>query len=176
MALDVDRTRVDGIWWRHVPAGGDPLFRPDPPPDGRWQRGSVVAAVYLADSEETTWAEWYRVLAELGIPPMHRLPRDLWRWEVSRDRVADLSTEARLARVGLALPPPGRWSWPGYQAIGEALWEEGWPALLAPSAARPGSGRILCLFRTARAVPGARPVKPRKRVVEPPVPPVGMQT
>jgi hypothetical protein len=107
---------------------------------------------------------------------MHQLPRDLWPWEVSRDSVADLSTEARLGRVGLPLPPPGRWSWPRYQAVGEALWEEGWPALLAPSAARPESGRILCIFRVARAVPGARPMKPRKRFTEPPAPPVGLHT
>jgi hypothetical protein len=44
----------------------------------RWQRGAIVDAVYLGDAAETVWAEWYRHLAEAGIPPAARLPgRDL---------------------------------------------------------------------------------------------------
>lgn len=116
LPLDVDACAVDGIWWRHIVPGGDIWYWPDPPPDARWQRGEVVGAYYLADSAETAWAEWYRSLAELGIPPAQALPRDLWRIGVSLERVADLSTEARLARVGLRprrreveplLVPPG---------------------------------------------------------------------
>ncbi len=52
----------------------------------------MVGAFYLAGDEETAWAEWYRQLAELGIPPAKSLPRDLWRIGVDLDRVADLST------------------------------------------------------------------------------------
>jgi len=55
--VDVDAIDVAGIWWRQTPHGGDPLFRADPPADGRWQRGDVVAAMYFADSEETARAE-----------------------------------------------------------------------------------------------------------------------
>jgi hypothetical protein len=91
VALGVDAASVSGVWFRHVPAGGEPLFRPERPADGRWQRGEVVEGFYLADSEETAWAEWYRALAELAIPPMRQLPRDLWRFEVEIQRVADLS-------------------------------------------------------------------------------------
>jgi len=29
--VDVDAIVVDGVWWRQVPHGGDPLFRADPP-------------------------------------------------------------------------------------------------------------------------------------------------
>ena len=101
MPLDVDPAPVRGVWFRHVPAGGVPLFRPACPADGRWQRGDVVEGFYLADSEQTAWAEWYRVLAELAIPPMRQLPRDLWRFELDLDRVADLSSPERLARVSL---------------------------------------------------------------------------
>jgi hypothetical protein len=48
--------------------------------------GSNLAAIYLADEEQTAWAEWYRVLAEMGLPPTHQMPRDLWRWTVRKRR------------------------------------------------------------------------------------------
>ncbi|HEY7932821.1 MAG TPA: hypothetical protein VID48_03260 [Solirubrobacteraceae bacterium] len=43
----------------------------------RWQHGSTLAAIYLADEESTAWAEWHRVLAESALPPAHGMPRDL---------------------------------------------------------------------------------------------------
>ncbi|MGH3017412.1 MAG: RES domain-containing protein [Gaiellaceae bacterium] len=135
----------------------------------------MVDALYLADEEATLWAEWYRHLAERGLPPMFKLPRDVWRHRVAASRVADLTNASRLGRVGLNLPVPGRESWRPYQTVGEQLWREGWPGLLAPSAARP-DGRVLCVFVDD---PGALPVRPvgRPRVVsEPPAPPTGMRT
>ena len=65
---EVEGRRVTGFWLRHQPAGGLPLARRDPPPDSRWQRGAIVDALYLADIEDTVWAEWYRHLAESAIP------------------------------------------------------------------------------------------------------------
>jgi RES domain-containing protein len=172
---DVEGRRVTGFWLRHQPAGGLPLAQRDPQPDNRWQRGDVVDALYLADSEATVWAEWYRHLAERGLPPSAAMPRDLWRWRVDVD-VADLSDRARLEAAGLPMPRPGRRRWTAFQAVGEALAAAGWAGLLAPSAARP-EGRALCLFRGRDgAVRGARPVPPPRRVVEPPAPPTGMVT
>lgn len=55
--MDVDAIAVAEIWWRQTPHGGDPLFRADPPSDGRWQRGETVGALYFADCEQTAWAE-----------------------------------------------------------------------------------------------------------------------
>jgi RES domain-containing protein len=145
------------------------------PPDNRWQRGSVVDAIYLADDEATTWAEWYRHLAENGIPPAQALPRDLWRWHVDVE-IADLSTGTRLARVGLPLPIPGRHTWPPFQEVGEALWREGLRGLIAPSAAR-SAGTTLCLFWEGEAeIEGAEPLPPPERIAEPPAPPTGMTT
>lgn len=34
--------------------------------DGRWQRGSVVEGLYLADTEETAWAECDRGAGRVG--------------------------------------------------------------------------------------------------------------
>jgi RES domain-containing protein len=157
-----------------VPAGIDPLGTGSPPGDGRWQRGAKVAAIYLADGEETVWAEWYRMLAERALPPRLALPRELWRIEVKLDAVADLSTADRLTRLGLAPPRPGRSTWPAYQEVGEQLRADGLAGLVAPSAARP-AGRVLCVFlpTTARAVVAAD--APR-RVDEAPPPPRGLTT
>jgi RES domain-containing protein len=131
--------------------------------------------LYLAEEVATVWAEWYRYLAERGLPPLHRLPRDLWRYRVLRTAVADLTDAARLRDVGLEMPAPGRSSWPRYQAVGEQLWREGWPGLVAPSAARP-EGRVLCLFVDDPDVLPARPIARPRVVAEPPVPPTGMRT
>jgi hypothetical protein len=86
--LDVDPTAVAGTWLRHVPAGFDAYHRPPHPADNRWQRGSVVDALYFADSEDTVWAEWYRFLAEAGLPPRQALPRDLWRRRIELPQIA----------------------------------------------------------------------------------------
>jgi RES domain-containing protein len=134
-----------------------------------------VDALYLADEEDTLWAEWYRHLAERGVPPMHHLPRDVWRFRVPRLDVADLTTAEQLALVGLSPPTPGRASWPSCQDVGETLWRDGWRGLVAPSAARPG-GVVLCLFAQDPATLPAEPVPPPSVVTAPPVPPTGMRT
>jgi hypothetical protein len=174
LSLSVDEARIRGEWLKHAPATLPPIPPRTDPPESRWQRGGVVDALYLADTEETTWAEWYRHLAELGLPPNRALPRDLWRWRVDIV-VADLSDEARLARVALSMPTPGRATWPPFQAVGEQLWREGWPGLVAPSAARP-AGQVLCLFREGDEIAGAEPQFPPARIDEPPAPPRGMTT
>jgi hypothetical protein len=175
VALDVDAVDAAGAWLRHIPHAADARSRPLPCGDNRWQRGGVVDALYLAGDEDTLWAEWYRHLAERGLPPTRQLPRDLWRFRVAALEVADLSHEDRLARVGLPLPVPGRKTWPPYHHVGETLWREGWPGLLAPSAARP-SGLVLCLFTVDPLVLPAEPVPPPTVVTEPPTPPTGMRT
>lgn len=162
MALDVAAVAVRGRWLKHTFPGSRPLPEREPAPDNRWQRGDVVDALYLADSEETTWAEWYRHLAERMIPPLAQMPRDLWSWEVDVE-VADLSTKEQIAAVGLSSPQPGRGSWPAFQGVGERLWKEDRPGLTAPSAARPG-GRVLCLFRSADGVRGATAIDPPRRI------------
>ena len=89
--------------------------------------------------------------------------------------VADLSDERRLGRVGLPHLQPTRLQWPTFQPVGEQLHRDGWRGLVSASAARP-KGRILCVFRTAREVPGIRPLPPPTTIEEPPVVPTGMRT
>jgi RES domain-containing protein len=137
--------------------------------------GDVVEGFYLADSEATAWAEWYRALAEYGIPPLRQLPRDLWTYRVTIERVADLSSVERLARVGLAPPAPDRRQWPPCQVVGETLFAEGWAGLVYESAARTDS-RALCLFRPTESLAGVRPTPPPRAHNEPPVVPRRLRT
>ena len=167
------------MFFRHVPAGGDPLFRPEHPADGRWQRGEIVEGFYLADSERTAWGEWYRALAELAVPPMRQMPRDLWRFDVNVEEIVDLSNANKLAAVGLPLPVPARSQWPWFQVVGETLAKEGWPGILYPSASRAAhseGNHALCLFRRKPRISGARPVGPPTHYDEPPAPPTGLRT
>ncbi len=73
------------------------------------------------------------------------------------------------------MPKPNREEWPEFQAVGEALHAEGWPALVAPSAAR-SEGLILCVFREDTTVPGTLPVPPPVTYDEPPYVPKGLST
>jgi hypothetical protein len=61
----------------------------------------VVRAFYLADREDTAWAEWYRHTSELGAPPASRMPRDTWRISVDLNEIADLTEVGMLAKHGL---------------------------------------------------------------------------
>jgi RES domain-containing protein len=135
-----------------------------------------VEGFYLAADEETTWAEWYRALAELAVPPMRQMPRDLWRFEVDLEDVADLSDVGKLEAVGLSQPVPSRRQWPRFQAVGEALAAGGWTGILYPSAARLGSKAALCVFRRESSLAGIDPVGPPARYDEPPAPPSGLRT
>jgi RES domain-containing protein len=174
LALDVDAISIRGTWVRHGRSPSLPLPDRDPPPDARWQRGAIVDALYLADTEPTAWAEWYRHLAEVGVPPDQWLPTYLWSWRLDVE-VANLSSEARLHRVGLSSPSPGRHTWLPFQQAGQDLFAEGWAGLIAPSAARPAS-LVLCLFRRGGSIPGATPVPPARKVTAAPTPPTGMTT
>ena len=169
------RIHVQGAWWRVTRADSDPLVWTTEPADGRWQRGSIVRALYLGDSEATVWAEWYRHTAELGVPPQQRLPRAIWLIDVDLDDIADLTAPVILAEEGIARLDPTRRQWPKTQPIGEALWRDGARGLLAPSAARKG-GRVLAIFRTKKDVEGATAVPPPRRYDELPTVPPGLRT
>lgn len=156
-----------------MPHEADLLGRASLPTDGRWQRGAVVGGLYLADASETVTAEWYRVLAELGLSPQESVPYDQHRWEVDLE-LADLSDGERLRAVGLDMPRPSRRTWHSYQEVGERCWREGWPGLIAPSAARPES-LIVCVFTHAWPPAKCTPLDAHTVSAVPP-PPRGLRT
>lgn len=173
------RIHVSGAWWRITRADSDPLVWTTEAADGRWQRGSVVRALYLGDSEATVWAEWYRHTSEAGIPPQQRLPRAIWRIEVNVDDIADLTATGVLAGEGITRLDPTRRQWPKTQPIGESYWREGARGVLAPAAAREG-GRVLAIFRPndgpTTSIDGVRAVPPPKRYRDLPALPPGLRT
>jgi RES domain-containing protein len=175
MAADIPSVPVTGTWHRHVPPGADPLALRQPAPDGRWQRGSEIAGLYLAQDEPTAWAEWYRALAEIGEPPDSRLPRDLWRIAVDATPVADMTGAAALRALGLPDPVPERAQWPAFQAAGTRLAASGYAGILFRSTARP-NGLCLCVFARAGAFPGVSAPAQPERITAAPTPPRGMRT
>lgn len=173
MAPALDAVHVGGEWIRHAPHRSDLLGRSAEPTDGRWQRGDVVRGLYLADETDTAVAEWYRFLAERGLPPAYAMTHDHHVWELGLD-LADLRSARRLAALGLDLPSPGRRTWRRYQQVGETLWREGWTGLVTRSAARP-EAFVVCVFAEEWPPDGCAP----KRAIEithVPVPPTGMMT
>jgi len=174
MPPDVATVPVTGTWYRHVPAGVAPMPG-EPAPDGRWQRGGQVAGLYLAKDKDTMWAEWYRALAELGEPPDTRLPRDVWRFRVQLERVADMSEHGALPAVGLPDMLPDRWQWATFQDVGVGLAKEGFQAVLFHSSARP-AGLCLCVFGAEQGFAGVTPSGRPERVTAAPPAPRGMRT
>ncbi len=151
--LKSGRIQVAGTWWRQVRAGIGPLDWIEPPPDARWQRGSEVGALYLADSPETAWAEFYRALSEYGVPPSRAMPRRLAEIAIDLGEIEDLVGEGALEEHKLPRPAPSSSAWLQFQLVGERLFNEGASGLVAPSAARKG-GRVLCLFRPQLEIEG----------------------
>lgn len=171
--LELAWVPIEGIWVRHAYAGPEvarhvyPHGRP-----GRWQTERVLAT-YLADREPTAWAEFYRFMAERETPPEDAMPQDLFRVRVELERVADLRTEKARRRLGLPRMRPSREQWPAFQAVGEALAEQGAQGVLYASAARTRSV-CLCVFEAGLA--GLSVVGAPVTVVVPPPPPRGLRT
>jgi hypothetical protein len=146
-----------------------------PAGDGRWQRGEHLAGLYVAQDPDTVWAEWYRALAELGEPPDAWLPRDLWKFTLNLQRVADLTIPAALRSLGLPDLLPDRSQWPAFQDAGHRLAAEGFAGVLFRSSARP-DGLCVCVFATDQDFPGVRATGSPKRITVAPVVPRGMRT
>jgi len=119
----------------------------------------VVRGLYLADSEDTAWAEWLRATAEQGAPPASRLPRAMCPLEVDLDGIADLTRPRQLTRLGLGTMRPTQAQWADTQPVGERLWRDGAAGILSPSAAHEGH-TVLTVFRTGPDVPGVVEANP----------------
>jgi RES domain-containing protein len=143
--------------------------------DGRWQTGAVVRGIYLADTEETAWAEWYRHTSEQGAPPASRMPRDTWRIAVDVTDIADLTAPGVLDKHAITELHPTRRQWPLTQPVGEAYYRDRCRGLLAPSAAHEG-GQVLAIYRPLPALPGLTPVPPPNHYDDLPPLPTGLRT
>ncbi len=161
---------VHGTWARHTAPG---MAGIDPHSGGSRWLGPGRRGVYLADRDETAWAELYRALAESRREPTGAMPRDLHRVAVSLNHVADLSTERSRRELGLPRMQATQKQWPAFQAVGERLVADGAQAILYRSAART---RALCLCVVEAGLPGLTVPAPPVRVIAPPPPPRGLRT
>jgi RES domain-containing protein len=161
---------VTGTWARHTAPG---VGGTEPHAGGsRWLHPGRPG-VYLADREETVWAELYRAMAEGERGPLAAMPRELHRVSVTLDRVADLSAERARRAVGLPRIRPTQKQWPVFQAVGEQFLSDGAQGVLYSSAARV---RSLCLCVFEAGLPGLTVVGEPVRVIAPPPPPRGLRT
>jgi len=112
-----------------------------------------VRGLYLADSEDTAWAEWLRATAEQGVPPAYRLPRATCPLEVDLDGMANLTGPRQLKKLGIGPMRPTQVQWADTQPVGEHLWRDGAAGILSLSAAHEGH-TVLTVFRTGPDVPG----------------------
>jgi len=173
MAERIVHVPIQGAWSRHVRAGQGGLATGRGGRGGRFHR-SGQPAVYLADSDATAWAEWYRWLAEQAYPPEQGLPRDLHRIAVELDTVVDLSSAATRRAAGVPERlRPAQSQWPAFQDQADRWRAEGAHGVLYSSAART---RSLCLCVFDAGLPGLRIEAEPVRVLAPPPPPRGLRT
>jgi len=135
----------------------------------------VVRALYVAGTEETAWAEWYRYTSEQGAPPASRLPRDTWRIAIDVTDIGDLSDMATLGLHGITELLPTRRQWRTTQPVGESYHHDGYRGILAPSAAHVG-GQVLTVFRPLPALPGILAIPPANHYTDLPALPTGLRT
>jgi len=173
MSNPVDLVPVEGTWFRHVHAGMNGLAVSHGGNGGRFNPPGLPA-LYLADSEPTAWAEWYRWLAEWTRSPAEHLPRDLYRVAVELTEVADLRTMA--ARQQASAPArmrPTSTQWPVFQELGARLQAQGAQGILYASAART---RSLCLCVFGAGLEHLRVDGEPVTIITPPPPPRGLRT
>lgn len=164
---------IQGTWVRHVLAGVDGLGVRAGGNGGRFHRPGR-AALYLADTAETAWAEWYRWLAEWNRSPVEHVPRDLYRIAVDLRNVVDLSTASARQAAGLpARMRPSSRQWTTFQSASDRFAAQGADGVLYASAART---RSLCLCVFEPGLPGLTIEGTPVRALTPPAPPRGLRT
>jgi hypothetical protein len=133
-----------------------------------------VCGLYLADGAATATAEWYRFLAERGLPPSRAIPHDhrIWRIELE---LADLSSPERLAAVGPSAPEPSRRTWQVFQDVGDALWRAGLVRVARRVRGTPRSADRLHIRPQHLAPAGCEPLRADEITDVPPLP-IGMIT
>jgi RES domain-containing protein len=138
-------TSLEVVAFRHVSAAHDPLSGMGALLNGgRWNPPQSFATVYLGLDIETVVDEFHRMAARQGLTVDDFLPRRLYRVRVRLGSVLDL--RAPEARAALSLTDSLlRGDDPSAcQGIGEAADYLGREAIVAPSAAGPGT--ILAVF------------------------------
>jgi RES domain-containing protein len=137
----------DGVVWRHVPAGAQPLHvgfillaR------GRWNRQGVYGCLYTSLSRDGAIAEYHKELARTtGVSPEMDQRRDLVSIHAYVERVLDLSDAARRQRIGVSLEALTGDTPDDVEicrVVADLARLEGYEAILSPSAALTGGHNL----------------------------------
>lgn len=134
----------DGVVWRALPAGTMALhtgyiLRAA----GRWNRPGVYGCLYTALSREGAVAEWEKYFA--GVPAADRAPFDAVSLRVRVRPVLDLTDAAQQERYGLSpasLGGDGEAAWESCRRAADLARQQGYCAILSPSAALAGAANL----------------------------------
>lgn len=138
-------TPFDGVAYRHVSHGRDPLDTiGSRVHGGRWNPPNSFSVLYLGLDERTVALEFKRHAARQGRTVGDFLPRRLYGYDVALRNVLDLRGENAMTRVDLTLAEVRADDLRACQSIGEAAQHAGREGILAPSAA--ASGSVLAVF------------------------------
>ena len=140
-------TRFSGQVWRVVTDGFDPL-RPSRA-GGRWDDGSFDV-LYTSESRDGALAEsWFHAAKGQPIIPS-KVAKRLYQIEAELHRVLDLSSNGKLASLGVNMAAYGRLSYiqrveeyPALQQIGEVAFFHEYQAVIVPSARWPGTNVVI---------------------------------
>lgn len=139
--------RFSGQVWRVVTDGFDPL-RPSRA-GGRWDDGSFDV-LYTSESRDGALAEsWFHAAKGQPIIPS-KVAKRLYQIEAELHRVLDLSSNGKLASLGVNMAAYGRLSYvqrveeyPALQQIGEVAFFHEYQAVIVPSARWPGANVVI---------------------------------
>jgi RES domain-containing protein len=139
------RTSFSGEAFRHQGPGYPPLNAEGSRiHGGRWNPKESFPVLYLALSETTAAAEFYRLADRQGLEAARLLPRRLYRYKVELSAVADLTDPDARQSIGLTPEHLVADDAQSCQEIGEAAHYAGFEAINAPSAT--GQGGILAVM------------------------------
>lgn len=151
MNIDTDRVAAAplspfaGQGWRHLAPHYDPLSGEGARiHGGRFNPPGSFPVLYLCQSRSCAVAELQRFGERQAIGIEGLLPRTLYRYEISFDRVLDLAHDGVRTQVGLGLDVLTGPDWTSCQELGSALHALGVQAINSPSAT--GVGEILAVF------------------------------
>lgn len=151
MTIDVGRVAAaplapfTGHGWRHLGPRYDPLSGEGARiHGGRFNPPGSFPVLYLCQSRPCAVAELRRLGERQAIGIEGLLPRMLYRYEISLDRVLDLTDDGVRTQVGLGVDVLTGPDWTSCQELGSALHALGAQAINSPSAT--GVGEILAVF------------------------------
>jgi RES domain-containing protein len=144
-----------GPLWRVVTDGYDPL-RPSRA-GGRWDDGSFDV-LYTSTARDGALAEsWFHAARGQPIIPS-KVRKRLFRLHATLDRVLDLTTDGKLAALGVNMATYGRLSYlrrsdeyPTLQQIGEIAFFYEYQAIMVPSARFPAANAVILTEHVASA-------------------------